>query len=239
LSAELQRLEAIVDASGAPKRVELLLPVGVRPRQLTTRTLLLAASEGRPAHLIRVHQALSALPQSERRRLGVITDWKHGPHQLSYRQVERTFGLVVKALSNDKPDGTPSEILSDVLDRLLEASIKALGEPASSSYAVDWTDHETWSRPPRKQHPDPNDNDNEGGDQDALAQHDRCADPEAAWGHRRGHNPGQRDEAFYGYYLQAATIVKQDDGPEVPELVRRIHIASCDHDPPARARAST
>jgi uncharacterized phage-associated protein len=32
-------------------------------------------------------------------RLGVIEAWKHGPHQLTYRQVERTFSLVVAALS--------------------------------------------------------------------------------------------------------------------------------------------
>ena len=60
-----------------------------------------------------------------------------------------------------------------------------------------------------------------------------CADPEAAWRHRRGDAPGQKDELFHGYYLEAATIVKGDGGPEVPELTRRIQIASCDHDPPA------
>jgi hypothetical protein len=43
----------------------------------------------------------------------------------------------------------------------------------------------------------------------------QSADPEASWGHRRGDGPGQRDEAFFGCYLQAATIVKEDGGPEV------------------------
>ena len=60
-----------------------------------------------------------------------------------------------------------------------------------------------------------------------------CADPEAAWGHRRGNHPGQKDELFYGYYLQAATTVSDEHGPPVPELARRMHLASCDHDPPA------
>jgi hypothetical protein len=39
---------------------------------------------------------------------------------------------------------------------------------------------------------------------------------------------------FYGYYLQAVTIVKDEHGPPVPELVRRMHLASCQHDPPAQ-----
>jgi hypothetical protein len=59
-----------------------------------------------------------------------------------------------------------------------------------------------------------------------------CADPEASWGHRRGDAPGQRDEAFFGYYLQAATIVKEETGGNVAELVRRISLTSCQIDPP-------
>jgi hypothetical protein len=39
---------------------------------------------------------------------------------------------------------------------------------------------------------------------------------------------------FYGYYLQAITSVRDEHGPEVPELVRRIHLASPQHDPPAQ-----
>jgi hypothetical protein len=39
---------------------------------------------------------------------------------------------------------------------------------------------------------------------------------------------------FFGYYLQAATTVKEDGGPDVPELVRRITLSSCEHDPPAQ-----
>jgi hypothetical protein len=202
--------------------------------------MLLIAVQGRPAHLRRVHQALLALGAHEHRRLGVIVDWSTGPHLLTYRQTERTFGLVVDALSRDTPDGIPTETLSQVLDALLEASVQVLGEPASSSYAVDWTDHETWSRPPpkpRAERPDPTPADpeqqtadNHSGDSEDAG---RCADPEASWGHRRGNHPGQKDELFYGYYLQAATIVKDEHGPQVAELARRMHLASCDHDPPA------
>jgi hypothetical protein len=196
--------------------------------------MLLVAADNRPAFLTGVHQALRGLPDNQRTRLGVIAQWNTGPHELTYRQVERTFGLVADKLAKDKPDGTPSEALSDVLDALLEASVKVLGEPASSSYAVDWTDHETWSRPPptKRQHPDdpqPVPHDPEHAAPNSGRQ---CTDPEASWGHRRGNAPGQKDEAFFGYYLQAATIVNDEHGPKVPELARRIHIASCDHDPP-------
>jgi hypothetical protein len=208
VSTEFERIEQIIDASGVARRIELLLPIGVRPRQLTVRTLLLGmlliAVQGRPAHLRRVHQALTALAAHEHQRLGIITQWTTGPHLLTYRQTERTFGLVIKALSRDTPDGTPSETLSHVLDALLEASITVLGEPATRSYAVDWTDHETWSRrppKPRAERPDPTTADpkqptpdNHSGDSDS--DDGRCADPEASWGHRRGNHPGQKTSSI-------------------------------------------
>jgi hypothetical protein len=209
----------------------------VRPRQLPVRTLLvgmlLVAVDKRPALLVNVHRALIELPEPERWRLGVLAAFKHGPHLLTYRQVERTFSLVVGTLAKDTPDGSPSALLSQVLDAALEASVTVLGEAASSSYAVDWTDQETVARPPRKTgaecaNPEPVSGDQQPQRTDGR----RCADPEAAWGHRRGAAPGHNDESFFGYYTQVVTIVKDEHGPEVPELVRRIHIASCDVDPP-------
>src|SRR6266487_4286364 len=102
----------ITGASGVAARIEAILPAGVRSRQLRVRTLLagmcLAQADHRPAHLTRVHQALTSLPEDEQRRLGVITEWKLGPHRLTYRQAERTFGLVTGALAGDEPDGLPS-----------------------------------------------------------------------------------------------------------------------------------
>src|SRR6266568_2971289 len=95
----------IIDASGVAPRIEAMLPIGVRPRQLKVRTLLagmcLAQADHRPAHLTRVHQALTSLPGDDQRRLGVIAGWNHGPH-------ERTYGLVTGALARDEPDGLPS-----------------------------------------------------------------------------------------------------------------------------------
>jgi hypothetical protein len=218
IKAKLERLEAIVDRSGAAERLEAMLPVGVRPRQLSVRTLLVGmlavAADGRPAHLTRVHEALIGLPEAEQRRLGVIAAWKAGPHRLTYRQVERTFSLVAGALAKEEPDGEPSEALSEVLDALLEASVALCGDPETSSYAVDWTDLEAFSAPPPK-----------GSEE--------CADPEASWGHRRSNSPGEADESFYGYYLQVVTAVREERGPAVPELVRSIHLAGCKADPPA------
>jgi hypothetical protein len=72
----LAAFEEIIDSSGTTPQIEALLPVGVRPRQLKVRTLLagmcLAQADHRPAHLTRVHTALTSLPEDEQRRLGVI-----------------------------------------------------------------------------------------------------------------------------------------------------------------------
>ena len=144
--------EEIIDASGAAPRIEAMLPAGVRSRQLSVRTLLagmcLTQADGRPAHLTRVHRALTTLGEGGQRRLGVTADWKHGPHLLTYRQTEWTFGLVGDALAGDVPDGKPSPALQAICDHLLEASIPGRFKDISTSLAVDWSDLETFSRPP-------------------------------------------------------------------------------------------
>ena len=219
MSIPLATLEEIIDASGIAGRIEALLPTGVRHRQLRVRTLLagmlLSQADHRPAHLTRVRDALTALPGSDQVRLGVTEDWKTGPHQLTYRQTERTFGLAARALEKDQPDGSPSEILAAVCDELLEASIPDQFKDATTALAADWTDVETFSRPPPHRTSD-------------------CADPEASWGHRSGGGPGQDSELFFGYYASAATMMREEHGPPVPELARRMTVCSC-HTDPARA----
>lgn len=214
-SADLPRLEAILDACGVSARVESMLPIGVRPRQLSVRTLiigmLITLADERPAHLRRVHEALTSLNEADKWRLGVSCSWKTGPHELTYRQVERTYGLIVKVLSKDHPDGQPSLLLAEIIDALIEASVQILAAPESGSYAIDWTDYESFARAPHK---------------DGV-----CADPEGSWGHRKVNHPG-KSETFFGYHLQAATIVADEHGPPTPELVARITLASCKHDPP-------
>ena len=153
MTIPLTRAEDIIDGSGVALRTEALLPIGARHRQLKVRTLLagmmLTQADRRPACLTKVHRALIALPGPGQARPGVTGDRQHGPHQLTYRQVERTFGLAVKALGKDKPAGAPSDVLASVLDDLLEASIPAQHKDASTALAADWTDMETF-RPPRR-----------------------------------------------------------------------------------------
>jgi hypothetical protein len=212
----LAAFEEIIDASGVAPRIEAMLPTGVRHRQLRVRTLLaammLTQADYRPAHLTRVRDALIALPGPEQARLGVIEDWKDGPHLLTYRQTERTFGLVAGALGDHHPGGLPSARLQRICDDLLEASIPEQFKDASRSLAVDWTDLESFSRPPPAR----------GGP---------CADTEASWGHRKNNLLRSQDELFFGYYLSAGIMMPDENGPAVPEFARRATISSCRHDP--------
>jgi hypothetical protein len=212
----LQILEDIIDRSRIAPRIELLLPAGVRGRQLLVRTLLLGMlivlADHRPAHLTRVRQALTHLPEDDQRRLGVLAEWGKGPHLLTYRQTERTFGLITDALAKNDPDGLPSGTLAAICDDLLEASIPDQFKHATTALAVDWTDVETFSRPPPR------------GTSD-------CADPEASWGHRAGGGPGQDSEMFFGYYASAGTMMPDEHGPAVPEFARRMTACSPRHDP--------
>jgi hypothetical protein len=182
--------------------------------------MLLALAGGRPAHLTRVHQALLALPRAGQRRLGILADWKNGPHPLTYRQVEYTFRLVTAALGKDAPDGLPPPGLQDICDGLLESSAAEFKD-ASRSLAVDWTGLESFSRPPASR----------GGD---------CADPGASWGHRKNNLLREENELFFGYYLTGAVMVSDEHGPPVPGLARRMTLSSCRHDPvPAAAGVLT
>jgi hypothetical protein len=209
-------LEAVIDASGVAPRIEAMLPIGVRARQLRVRTLLagmcLTQADHRPAHLTRAHQALTALSEHDQRRLGVIADWNNGPHLLTYRQTEYTFRLVTGALGKDEPDGLPSPQLQAACNDLLEAGIPAQLKDASASLAVDWSDLQSFSRPPPAK----------GGP---------CADPEASWGHRKDNLTGSQDELYFGYYLSAAVMAADEHGSPVPELARRATLSSCRHDP--------
>ena len=71
-------MEEIVDASREAERIEVLLPVGVRPRQLRARTLLigmvLAMLAGCDA-LLTTSFGRSELSEDDHRRLGVIAPW--------------------------------------------------------------------------------------------------------------------------------------------------------------------
>ena len=203
----------MLDRAAVVEAIEARLARGPRARQLSVRTLvlgvLLCLADDRPAHLTRVHQALCSLGESDRRRLGVSAEWRGRRHVLTYRQVEYTFGLVVRCLAKDEPDGLPSAALDEVTDALLEATI--VDATSCSSLAIDWSDLESPAKPASKNGEGP--------------------DREASWGHRRGGRPGEHDELFFGYYFSLATMVADDAGRPVPELVRRLLVSSCHHDP--------
>lgn len=110
--------------------------------------------------------------------------------------------------------------LTSLLDALVEASVPERFAAMSSSVAVDWTDHETWSRPRAKNDPEP------------------ANDPTASWGHAKGTAPGEKEHLFFGYYPQVATMVVDERGPTVPELIRRIAFAAPASDP-AKEMADT
>jgi len=223
MTIPLAVIEYIIAASGIAAAIEALLPSGVRARQLTAGTLLtgmmLALADGRPAHLTRVHAALLALPEADQKRLGVTAGWKTGPHQLTYRQIEHTHRLITRALAKQQPDGAPSTDLQRACDLLIEASIPAEFKNASSSLAAGWTDVGAWARPVPHGSAEPG------------------AGPEARWGHRNVGRAVEEGEMFYGYYLSAAVMVNDEDGPAVPELARRITVASSSHDPAAAIAA--
>jgi hypothetical protein len=102
-------------------------------------------------------------------------------------------------------------LLQSITDALLEASIPASAKRHESG-AVDWTDVESFSCRRTKD--------------------GRYSDPEASWGHRKGGGPGEKDDQFFGYYLQLDTMVKKEGGEDIAELVRRMLLTSCHVDPP-------
>ncbi len=218
VSGVLARLEALLDEPELATRIaalEAALPVGVRPRQLPVRSYLLGAlltqHAGRPAHLSRVREALCGLPDEDRRRLGVLAD-RHGlAHELTYRQTEHLAGLIKRVLFEHESHARAAPALSALLDALVEASVAEPYTKASFALALDWTDVESFARPPPK---------------DGVS-----ADRHASWGHRRGGGPGAKSELFFGYYLSLATMVREENGEEVPELVRQMTLGSCRHDP--------
>ena len=97
-----------------------------------------------------------------------------------------------------------------MLDALIEASVPAEVATVSTSLALDWSDHETFARPPA----------------DPLSP---GADPEASWGHRSA--GVAKEDLFFGYFVSAATMVADEGAAAVPELIRRITLSSCRLDP--------
>ncbi len=64
--------QVVVDSAGVAPRIEMLLPISVRHRQMTVRTLLLGMllvlADRRPAYLTEVRAALTSLPEADQIR---------------------------------------------------------------------------------------------------------------------------------------------------------------------------
>jgi hypothetical protein len=241
-AARRQAIEAAIATSGVPRMLEDLMPSGGRPRQLRAHTVLCAMAfaidAGRPAHLAAGWRALCELPGATRLRLSAAVTRTGTLWDVTYRQFSHAHRTMTGTLDpapvpsfrsvaeddraahlatarQDVDAQTKEERLRRTLDQLVEASVPQRYKMLSCSLAVDWTDHETWSRPRAKDDPQP------------------ASDPTASWGHAKRNAPGAIDHLFFGFYAQVATMVKEDRGPSVPELVRRIAFASPRTDPPA------
>ncbi len=149
VSVPLAAAQDIIDASGVAPWIEDLLPRAVRGRQLSARTLLIGMTSRwltAPAQLTRVHAALTALPEADQVRLGVTPG--------------RPGRISSPTARSSTPSGWPSRPWARTTRR------RAIGRPASSlrqpaggqhparsrtppALAADWTDVESWSRPPR------------------------------------------------------------------------------------------
>ena len=164
-----------MDASGVPEMLDEAMPRGGRPRQLGARTVLLgvmvALNEGRPAQLEAAWRALSNLAVPDQLSLGFATSKDGATHSATYRQVSDTFSVMCHgvdptpvpsfrsvpeahralhlAAARSGVDAVAKEAhLAQLCDVLIEASVPVAYQNASRSLAVDWSDLESFSRPP-------------------------------------------------------------------------------------------
>jgi hypothetical protein len=198
--------------------------------------ILLALDAGRPGQLASAWRALSGLSVPDQLSVGFAESKDGECHSGTYRQFENTFSVMCAGID---PSPVPSfrgiedsgrtlhlaarrsgvdtvakaALLDHVGDALVEASVPATYKGASAALAVDWTDHETWSRPRSAEDPEP------------------ANDPDASFGHAKRNAPGAKDYLFFGYYAGVATMVGDDRGARVPELVRRIAVHAPRIDP--------
>jgi hypothetical protein len=199
---------------------------------------MLALDAGRPAHVVAAWRALSGLDVADQLSIGFAQCTDGGWRAATYRQLSDTFSVLCRGIDPSPvpsfravPDderalhlaATRTDVdalanaarLDAVSDALVEASVPAAYKCASSSLAVDWTDHETWSRPRPAE--------------DVMP----ANDPDASFGHAKRNAPGAKDYLFFGYYAQVATMVRDEGGAPVPELVRRIAVHAPRLDPAA------
>jgi len=244
---DLAWAEAAVDRSNVAPFIERAVPVALQ-RQLSIRTLLLGivvtAMEERPLMLSWVWTTLCELEPEDQRRLGVIGTTVHGEHdhQLSYRQVEDTFRVVMLALDYRPVPAfrkgikgaarhqaflahqpSPNEAaqrrsnLEWVCDALLEASMPRRLR-RHTAHALDWTDVHSRAAD--------------------IAKAEYSTDPSAGWRRKKKQDSPTRPHVFFGYHEQSLTIAPTPGATEqFPELVRRIELYPANEEP-SRSRSS-
>ena len=201
-------------------RIEAMLPIGVRARQLGVRTLLagmcLTQADGRPAHLTRVRRPWSACPKTTakaRRPRGL--EKRPAPADLPASRVRlqpcrrrwpRTSPTGCRRAGSSAPEMTCWR----------HRSRKDSRTPAPRWR---WTGR-TWSPSP--------------GPRRRRQRLRRPRRPGATAG------TGLRsiDELFFGCYFSAGTMEREESGAEVPELARRMTLCSCRRDPARALRPS-
>ena len=211
-------------ARGAPARIEARSPSASGPASSACAPccsgMLSRLADGRPAHLVRVHAALVALPRP-------------------------TGGASASSSTGGRPP--PAHLPPDRAHLLpswppwpKEAARTASPATALSPTVVDALSRRACPRlqvallllcgrldRPRDLRPPPGGRGRDG------------ADPEASWGHRRGNSPGQKTSSSSATTSGSATMVDEEARPGVPELVRRLPLTSCHLDPvPAFVPAS-
>ena len=168
--------------------------------------MMLSQADHRPAHLTRVRDALTALPEPDQARLGVPRTGRP----------DRTCSPTGRPSAPSAWSQTPWPRTSPTACRRRPSRGSATTcwrhpSPVSSrTPARRWR----WTGPTWKPSPG----------RPSRGTRD-CADPEASWGHRSGGGPGQDSELFFGYYASAATMMREEHGPPVPELARRMTVS--------------
>ena len=173
---------------------------------LVRRHLGTLAEGGRPSS--RAHAALLALGAP----IAGALAWSSSgvaPASFSYRQVERTFGLVVGALAKEHPDGAPDRA-GDRARRPGRGVHPERGQESSTSFARG-LDRRRDLR---------------------SAASESCSRRRGPRGHLGAseRRPGQR-RSLLRLLLSAATMVAARTSPGVPELMRRIMLSSSPLDP--------
>ena len=177
---------------------------------------MLALADGRPAHLTEVHAALTSLPAADQaapRRHRGLED-RAAPAHLPAGRAHPPAHHHAR-WPDPSPTAPPPRPAAGCCDQLTEASIPEAFKNASTSLAADWTDVEAWSRPVPHDAPAP------------------APTPRPAGATATSTAGSRKERCSSATTSRAAVMVADENGPAVPELARRITVASPAHDPAA------